>query len=212
MAVEAPVAKRAWADARARWGGAVTFLGIIGDLAHQGSRSGHNAGNMAEAHNYSYGAYDGVSALAVDIGVGTNVTLGNQIRDYMLGDPRVLYVIYRGVGYRPYWRGGGTWNASGHMTHVHTSFTARSTNDTRPFFGGAPAATTVPTLNIGGMKVARLTRVELANWIRKSREYTRRLIIDQDSRQKAAFGVVIAKLDRIEQRLKAIEEDIEANG
>lgn len=194
---EAPVAKRAYVDARAKWGSRVYFLGIVGDQNHQGSYSGHNCGRWAEAHRYpQYGPYDGISALAVDIGVGNDVALGNAIRDYMLTDSRVLYVIYRGIGYRPYWRGGGTWVASGHMTHVHTSFTARDTNNAAAFYGskpptipGRPPPTPKPpstTLNIGGFTVADMTKdeflQEMRNITTRDAMLTSKVARDQDAR------------------------------
>lgn len=126
---EAPVARQCYSDAVRNYGHKVSFLGIIGDQAHAVRQSGHNCPPMAELSCSPQGY-----AHAVDIGVDGSVT-GYSIVNTLLKDPRVHYMIYKGIGYRPYHRGGGTFSSSGHDTHVHVSFGCGTTHDTRPFFG-----------------------------------------------------------------------------
>lgn len=143
----APVATQAWTDTLAKWPG-VTFLGIVGDQAHQTRRSSHNCAPMQES-----GAYDPNHAHALDIGHGGDRTLAAAIRVAFLADPRTRYVIDNGVGYygdnyspslsRRIWdavrrvftrTGPRTFRSTGHTTHVHVSFLPGTTFDTRPFF------------------------------------------------------------------------------
>lgn len=121
----APVATRAWTDTLATWPG-VTFLGIVGDQAHQTRRSSHNCAPMQES-----GAYDPNHAHALDVGHGGDRTLAAAIRVAFLADPRTRYVIDNGTGYKP---DGSTFGSTGHTTHVHVSFLPGTTFDTRPFF------------------------------------------------------------------------------
>lgn len=146
MCQPAPVATQAWTDTLARWPG-VTFLGIVGDQAHQTRRSSHNCAPMQES-----GAYDPNFAHALDVGHGGDRVLATAIRTAFLADPRVRYVIDNGVGYygddyspgafRRVWdavrrvftrTGPRTFRSSGHTTHVHVSFLPGTTHDTRPF-------------------------------------------------------------------------------
>lgn len=130
---EAPVARRAYADAKALYP-QVYFLGIIGDSSHSVRKSGHNCGANRELvgtdPNYAH---------AVDIGVGSDTKVGYDLVERFRNDPRVWYVIYRGRGYRPWHRGGGTFSSFDHESHVHVSFGPGSTFQTQPFFSGAPS-------------------------------------------------------------------------
>lgn len=201
----APVAKRAWADAQKKFPG-VYFLGYVGDLNHQGSYSGHNPGRWAEANRYpQYGAYDGRAVLAVDIGVpdaGTGYALLNGIKN----DSRVLYTIYRAKGYRPAWRGGSTFGSSGHMTHVHISFTARAANDTRPFFGasgGGAAAGGGKVLNISGLEIPNMDKDELGRWLKEQHALTQKHVDDKITG--LSWGIVAA----LEKLKKEILEELD---
>ncbi len=127
---ESPVARRAYADAKILYP-SVYFLGIIGDQSHQTRKSGHNCGAGRELPGTDPGY-----AHAVDIGVGSNSTIGYDLVERFRKDPRVHYIIYKGRGYRPWHRGGGTFTSSGHPTHVHVSFGEGSTFQTQPFFSG----------------------------------------------------------------------------
>lgn len=146
MCLPSPVASKAWSDSSAKWGSRVTYLGIVGDQAHQVRVSGHNCGSMQESslEHPDTGvtwSYPDAYAHALDIGHGGNRALATEIRNAFLTDPlkRVRYVIDNGVIYYPAWRGGGTGSGSGHSEHVHISFTPWSTHDVRPFFGPPPA-------------------------------------------------------------------------
>lgn len=143
MCQAAPVAAAAWRDDRARWGSRVTFLGIVGDPAHQARTSSHNCGLRQESPVNGVDYADGY-AHALDTGVGDDVALGMAIVAAYVRDPRVRYCIYRGIGYyghhyRPPWPDGvtRTFTASGHPTHVHRSFLPGTTFDTRPFYSDA---------------------------------------------------------------------------
>lgn len=125
MCSPAPVATKAWTDTLATWPG-VTFLGIVGDQAHQTRRSSHNCAPMQES-----GDYDPNCAHALDVGHGGDRALAALIREAFLADPRTRYVIDNGTGYYP---DGRTFRSSGHTTHVHVSFLPGTTHDTRPFF------------------------------------------------------------------------------
>lgn len=198
----APVAKQAWADAQKKFPG-VSFLGFVGDLNHQGSYSGHNPGRWAEANRYNYGSYDGRAVLAVDIGV-PNAATGYAVLNGIKNDPRVLYTIYRAVGYRPAWRGGGTWSASGHMTHVHVSFTARATHDTRPFFGASSGSgsgsvkTNGELFTVGQMEI-------LGEWMKDTRKHVDKSIDDAVTDLK--WGIVAALQKQKEDIIKELDCD-----
>lgn len=129
MCSPSPVAQRAWQDDRDRYGSRVRYLGIKGDDAHKKRRSDHNCGQ--------YSGYHPGYAHALDTGVDSPA-LGYEIVRARMADPRVKYCIFRGVGYYPHHRGGGTFRSSGHPDHVHTSFMPGTTFDTRPFYQGAP--------------------------------------------------------------------------
>jgi len=130
MCSPSPVASACWRDAQTRWGSAVTYLGIVGDQAHQTRRSSHNCAPMQES-----GAYHPNYAHALDIGHGGNRALATEIRNELLKDRRTRYVIDNAVGYYP---SGGTFRSSGHHTHVHVSFNPGTTFLTGPFFGKRP--------------------------------------------------------------------------
>lgn len=136
----APVAAAAWRDDQARWGRRVTYLGIVGDPSHQGRTSSHNCGLRQESPVNGVD-YDDNYAHALDTGVGDDIALGMAIVNARVRDPRVRYCIYRGVGYyghhyRPPGPDGRTrtFRASGHPTHVHTSFLPGTTFDVRAFY------------------------------------------------------------------------------
>ena len=140
-----PVASKCWNDASLKWGSRVTYLGIVGDQAHQVRVSGHNCGSLQESSlthpdTGVLWSYPDEYAHALDIGHGGNRALASEIRNALLTDPfkRVRYVIDNGVIYYPAWRGGGTSSGSGHSSHVHVSFTPWSTHDVRNFFGPTP--------------------------------------------------------------------------
>lgn len=136
----APVATRLWSDTHRRYGARVYFLGIIGDASHQARKSDHNCGQSGYPASYAH---------ALDAGVGDDRRLGNEIVELLRHDRRVKYLIFRGVGYRPWWRGGSTFSSKGHATHVHVSLAPGTTFDTRPFYG-ASASPGAPT---GGSEV-----------------------------------------------------------
>ena len=124
---EAPVARKAYADAKALHP-QVTFLGIIGDQAHAVRKSGHNCGT-----NREYPGTNSDYAHALDIGV-PNSAIGYDLVERFRKDPRVMYCIYRGRGYQAYWRGGATFSSFDHDSHVHISFAPGSTFNIAPFF------------------------------------------------------------------------------
>lgn len=145
MCVPAPVAERCWADAQARWGSRVTFLGIVGDQAHSVRQSGHNC---ASAPGGQESPIDGVGyapgfAHALDLGHGGDRELATEIRQALLADRRTRYVIDNGTVYYPAHRGGGTSPSSGHESHIHWSGMPGSTYDTRPFFTNTDGGFTV---------------------------------------------------------------------
>ena len=115
------VARRAWQDARDRWGGRVYYLGICPSPEHL-------ATNPTSDHN---------RGMAVDIGVNDDQALGDTIVRSAVRDRRLTYAIYRAKGYRALWRGGSTFGSKGHWTHVHLSFRDAYRYDTSPFFGAA---------------------------------------------------------------------------
>lgn len=61
-----------------------------------------------------------------------------RMRDALLPDSRVRYVIDNAIGYYPAHRGGGTFSSTGHEDHLHVSFMPGSTFDVRPYFGAKP--------------------------------------------------------------------------
>jgi Putative peptidoglycan binding domain len=128
MCLPAPVAEKCYADARAKYGSRVSFLGIVGDQSHWDHKSGHNCsyGRELSCTHPSY-------AHAVDIGVSSS-SLGYEIISQLRKDSRIYYMIFRGVGYYPNHRGGGTFGASGHEGHVHVSFGCGTTFNTSRFF------------------------------------------------------------------------------
>lgn len=126
----APVAKAFSDQALALEG--TWYLGICGDQAHNGRCSGHNAAPLCtDRGNFPRGY-----AHASDTGVPDQATGDHLVERATRGPGQhtVLYAIYRGVGYYPAWRGGGTFGASGHEGHVHVSHVAGSTF-LRPDFG-----------------------------------------------------------------------------
>lgn len=144
----APVAAAAWRDDRARYGPRVTYLGIVGDPRHQTRTSSHNCAPKQESA-VNGRAYDPNYAHALDTGVGADVALGMEVVNARVRDPRVRYCIFRGVGYyghhyRPPGPDGRTrtFRASGHPTHVHTSFLPSTTHDVRPFYSDQALTTT----------------------------------------------------------------------
>lgn len=139
MCQPAPVASAAWRDDQARYGNRVSFLGIVGDQAHQARTSGHNCGLRQESPVNGVDYPDGY-AHAGDTGVAS-AEVGLEIVNARVRDPRVRYCIFRGVGYyghhyRPPGPGGvtRTFRASGHPDHVHTSYLPWATFDTSPFY------------------------------------------------------------------------------
>ena len=133
MCQPAPVATALWGEVSRKYEGRVLFLGIVGDQAHSVRTSSHNC-----APNQESGDYNPNYAHALDIGHHGDRALAAQIRNVLLGDRRVRYVIDNGVGYYPAHRGGGTFSSSGHSEHLHVSFQPGTTFDTRPFLGPAP--------------------------------------------------------------------------
>lgn len=193
----APVAKACYNSAKRKYGNAVYFLGYVGNLNHQGSYSGHNPGYWAEANRYpQYGPYDGRAVLAVDIGVGSNTAVGNAIVQSLLKDERVLYVIYRGQGYRPNWRGGARFASSGHDTHVHVSFVQSATHDRRPFFGRLRKV-----FNIEGLEIPKMKKRTLAKWFHDSRKWAATVV-------EAAKVEIIKELRANRREIKALREEL----
>jgi len=146
MCSPSPVASKCWLEVDRVWP-EVTYLGIVGDQAHQTRVSGHNCGALQESSliNPATGlltAYPDQYAHALDIGHGGNRSLATEIRTRLLADPqkRVRYVIDNGTIYYPEWRGGGTSSGSGHSEHLHVSFTPWSTYNVSSWFGPPPTA------------------------------------------------------------------------
>lgn len=131
---EAPVARQFRDEVAA--GFDVTYLGIVGDQAHQTRRSSHNCAPMQE------GPIDGVAyhpghAHAYDCRPATS-EIGFALVTATLADPfgRVRYVLYADHGWYP----DGTFedisdNPTWDLDHdtFHVSFLPGTTFDTRPF-------------------------------------------------------------------------------
>lgn len=141
----APVVGAAWRDDQARYGSRVTYLGGPASPQHAADchPSSHNCASTCGGQESPVNgvAYDSRYCHAIDTGVGDDSALGYSIVAARVRDPRVRYCIYRGVGYYGhYYRPPGpdgrtrTFSASGHPTHVHTSFLPGTTFDTRPFY------------------------------------------------------------------------------
>lgn len=141
----APIVGAAWRDDYARFGSRVTYLGGPASAQHSADchASSHNCASTCGGQESPVNgvAYDPRYAHAIDVGVGQDQALGMQIVNARVRDPRVRYCIFRGVGYyghayRPPGPGGATrtFTASGHPTHVHTSFLPGTTFDVRPFY------------------------------------------------------------------------------
>lgn len=131
-----PVALRLWHDTQVRYGTRVTYAGIVGDANHQTRVSGHNCGALQES------PLDGVDyadeyAHALDIHVGADRQLGDELVRLLVADPRTRYVIWQGVGYYGVSHGApGTFDSFDHTEHVHWSGMPGTTFDTRPFYTG----------------------------------------------------------------------------
>ena len=135
---EAPAARALYDQTRARYGGRVHFLGIIGDQAHQTQHSSHNCAPMQES-----GQYNPNYAHAVDIGVDSRTT-GDSIWRAIKHDRRIRYAIFARRLLYPDWRGGGTAWASDHDGHIHISLVPGSTFDTSPYYRATPKPTPIP--------------------------------------------------------------------
>lgn len=109
------------------------FLGSVGDQAHSVRRSSHNCagapGGQESSVNGVY--YAGQYAHAWDARPSSHEHGMAMVRA-LLKDPRVRYVIYDSVGYKP---SGETWSTY-HPT-FHVSMLPGTHDDTRPFFGPA---------------------------------------------------------------------------
>ena len=137
MCNPAPVAQACWRDAQ-KFAPGVYYLGICGDFAHSQRRSGDNCGAAPGGQELPINGvgYDTRHCHALDIGHGGNRELAAKIRNALLADPRVRYVLDNGTGYYPPHRGGGTFTSFDHTEHVHVSFMPGTTFDVRPFFTG----------------------------------------------------------------------------
>jgi hypothetical protein len=137
MCQPAPTAQACWRDAQ-NFESGLTYLGICGDYAHSMRQSGHNCAQAPGGNESAIGGVDYVAEYchALDIGHGGDRGKAQRMRDALLSDSRVRYVIDNGTGYYPPHRGGGTFSSTGHETHVHVSFMPGSTNRVEPYFGG----------------------------------------------------------------------------
>lgn len=103
--------------------------GMVGDTSHQARKSSHNPWWGAP------GKWSGVIR-GVDIGISGRDA--KAILKEVIGDPRVWYVIHKGVIYsRTYgWRAQRyTGNPHSHHIHVSLNESISSWDDTRPWFG-----------------------------------------------------------------------------
>jgi hypothetical protein len=138
MCTPAPTAQACWRDAQAFQSG-LTFLGVCGDHAHSLRQSGHNCANTPGGNESPIGGVDYSPEFchALDIGHGGDRDKAKRMREALLPDTRVRYVIDNAVGFYPPHRGGGTFTSSGHTDHLHVSFMPGSTSNVEPYFGGA---------------------------------------------------------------------------
>lgn len=141
----APIVGAAWRDDSAKFGSRVTYLGGPASASHSADchPSSHNCASTCGGQESPVNgkSYDPRYCHAIDTGVGSDVAVGMAIVTARVRDPRVRYCIYRGVlYYGHYYRPPGpdgrtiTTSASGHPTHVHTSFLPGTTFDVRPFY------------------------------------------------------------------------------
>ncbi len=136
MCIEAPTAKACWRDALGVEKG-LTYLGICGDDRHSVKQSSHNCAHTPGGNESALNGIDYPADYchAIDIGHGGDRAKAKRLRDALLPDSRVRYVIDNAIGYYPEHRGGGTFASSEHVTHIHVSFMPGSTFDVRPYFG-----------------------------------------------------------------------------
>jgi peptidoglycan hydrolase-like protein with peptidoglycan-binding domain len=139
MCNSAPTAQACWRDAQNFLPG-LYYLGICGDYAHSVRQSGHNCAYSPGGNEDPIGGVDYAPGYchALDIGHGGNRDKAVALRNALLADGRVRYVIDNRVGYYPPSRGGGTFQSSGHETHIHVSFMPGSTFNTRTYFNVTP--------------------------------------------------------------------------
>lgn len=139
MCNSAPVALALWRDVQT-FEDDLYYLGICGDFAHSIRPSGHNCQNTPGGNENPINGvdYDPRYCHALDIGHGGDRAKAKRIRDVLLKDPRVRYVIDDGIGYYPDHRGGGTFQSVGHDTHLHVSFMPGSHDKVLPAFFGPP--------------------------------------------------------------------------
>ena len=105
------------------------FLGSVGDQAHSVRRSSHNCAGAPGGQES--GDYAPQYAHAWDARPSSHEHGMRMVRA-LLADPRVRYVIYDSVGYKP---DGDTWGTY-HPT-FHVSMLPGTHDDVRPFFGPA---------------------------------------------------------------------------
>lgn len=105
------------------------FLGSVGDQAHSVRRSSHNCAGAPGGQES--GDYAPQYAHAWDARPSSHEHGMRMVRA-LLADPRVRYVIYDSVGYKP---DGDTWSTY-HPT-FHVSMLPGTHDDVRPFFGPA---------------------------------------------------------------------------
>lgn len=103
------------------------FLGSVGDQAHSYRRSSHNCASAPGGQES--GDYAPQYAHAWDARPSSHDHGMSMVRA-LLRDPRVRYVIWDSVGYKP---DGDTWSTY-HPT-FHVSMNPGTHDDTRPFFG-----------------------------------------------------------------------------
>lgn len=105
------------------------FLGSVGDQAHSMRRSSHNCAGAPGGQES--GDYAPQYAHAWDARPSSHEHGMKMVRA-LLQDPRVRYVIFDSVGYKP---DGDTWSTY-HPT-FHVSMLPGTHDDVRPFFGPA---------------------------------------------------------------------------
>ncbi len=138
----APVVLAAFDADRARYGTRVSYLGGPASASHSADchASSHNCASTCGGQESPINGvrYDPRYAHATDTYVGADKRLGQDIVWWRIRDPRTRYCIFDGVLYyglhNPDHRG-GTARASGHPTHVHTSWLPGTTFDVSGFYG-----------------------------------------------------------------------------
>ncbi|MFD6636779.1 hypothetical protein ACFWDN_13290 [Micromonospora chalcea] len=115
--------------------------GTVGDLKHQGGKSGHNPDKTGNAEYRDGDNLDEVRAIDLDRDLNRAGLTAEQVVAYLVGrcraglERRIAYIIFN----RTIWSASSGWKArkytgsNPHDHHFHISFTAASDTDGRPF-------------------------------------------------------------------------------